>query len=88
MDSATVRGSRPCCYEGSKSVRTYGIADRVVQAQYGTGTITATNEFHTVIDFDQHGVRTFATPLVQLERSSTVAPVKPAPSHRRKRTAG
>ena len=68
-------------------MRTYDVADRVVQAQYGTGTITATNQYHTVIDFDEHGLRTFATPLVQLERSSTVAPAKPAPSHRRKRTA-
>ena len=82
-----VRGSRPRGFEGSTSVRTYGVADRVIQAQYGTGTITATNEYHTVIDFDEHGVRTFATPLIQLERSTTVAPVKPTPSHRRKRTA-
>lgn len=48
-----------------------------MQAQYGTGTITASNEHHTVIDFDEHGIRTFSTPLVRLERSSTAAPGRP-----------
>jgi hypothetical protein len=66
-------------------VRTYVTGDRVAQLQYGAGTITVSNEYHTVIDFDAHGVRTFATPLVQLERSSTVAPLKPPSTHRRKR---
>jgi hypothetical protein len=67
-------------------VRAYGIGDRVVQLQYGAGTITVSNEYHTVIDFDDHGVRTFATPLVQLERSSSVAPPKPPAANRRKRS--
>jgi hypothetical protein len=57
-------------------VRAYSIGDRVSQQQYGAGTVTAVNEYHTVIDFDEHGSRTFSTALVQLERSSTTAPVR------------
>jgi hypothetical protein len=57
-------------------VRPYAIGDRVSQPQYGAGTITAVDEHHTVIDFDEHGPRTFSTPLVKLERSSTIAPVR------------
>ncbi|MEW6322666.1 MAG: hypothetical protein AB1635_16460 [Acidobacteriota bacterium] len=52
----------------------FAVGDRVSQPQYGHGTITAVNEYHTVIDFDEHGVRTFATPMVRLERSTTAAP--------------
>ena len=61
----------------------YSTGDRVSQLQYGDGTVTATNEYHTVIEFDAHGLRTFATPLVRLERSSTPAPIKPAKTRRR-----
>jgi len=57
--------------------------NRVYQAQYGHGTVTAVNEYHTVVDFDAHGTRTFATPLVQLEPSSTPAPEKPAATRRK-----
>ncbi|HKE83488.1 MAG TPA: hypothetical protein VKB50_07040 [Vicinamibacterales bacterium] len=57
--------------------------DRVSQAQYGDGTVTAVNEHHTVIDFDVHGTRTFSTRLVQLEGTSTLAPPKPAKPRRR-----
>ena len=38
--------------------------DRVVQPQYGSGTIVEANEHHTVIDFDTEGVRRFVTRLV------------------------
>ena len=65
-----------------KDVPIYSNGDRVAQRQYGNGTVTAANEYHTVIDFDEHGSRTFATRLVQLERSSTAAPVKPTKSRR------
>ena len=61
----------------------YSAGDRVSQAQYGDGTVTVANEYHIVIDFDAHGSRTFATPLVQLERSSTAAPVKPTKTRKR-----
>ena len=64
-------------------MKPYSIGARVSQATYGTGTITLTNEYHTVIDFDEHGPRTFATGLVQLEHSSTVAPEKPKRARRK-----
>jgi hypothetical protein len=60
------------------------IGDRVAHDAYGDGTVTRVNEYHTVIDFDAHGVRTFSSPRVVLSPTTTVAPVKtPA---RRKRT--
>jgi hypothetical protein len=65
-------------------VKVYSIGARVSQTQYGSGTITAANEYHTVIDFDEHGSRTFATPLVQLAHSDTAAPIRPT---RRRRKA-
>lgn len=52
----------------------FAVGDRVAQAVFGHGTITAVNEYHTVIDFDEHGVRRFSTPLVRLERSTSAAP--------------
>jgi hypothetical protein len=61
----------------------YSVGDRVSQAQYGNGTITAANDHHTVIEFDEHGLRRFATPLVRLERSATLAPPKAAKPRRR-----
>ena len=57
-------------------MRSFAVGDRVSQSRYGTGTVTAVNEFHTVVDFDEHGSRTFSTAMVQLERSATTAPVK------------
>ena len=61
----------------------YTPGDRVAHAQYGDGTINAMNEYHTVIDFDAHGVRTFSSPRVVLSTSSTPAPVKPSKPARR-----
>jgi hypothetical protein len=61
----------------------YAIGDRVTQQQYGDGTITTANDRHTVIDFDEHGLRTFVTSLVHLERSSTAAPAKPQRAKRK-----
>jgi hypothetical protein len=49
--------------------------DRVAQAQYGPGTITQTDIYHTVIDFDEHGPRRFVTNRVVLE-----ATLDPGPS--------
>jgi hypothetical protein len=62
---------------------TYKVGDRVTQANYGPGTITGSDDHHTVIDFDEHGVRTFATSLVVLQRSTTPAPVRAAKARRR-----
>ena len=52
--------------------------DRVVQATYGPGTLVEVNEHHTVIDFDEHGRRVFATRLVVLQASTEPAPAKAA----------
>jgi hypothetical protein len=68
-------------------MRNFTIGDRVSQPQYGDGTVTTVNEYHTVIKFDEHGIRTFATARVQLEPSSSLAPEKPAPRARRKAVA-
>ena len=61
----------------------YTPGDRVAHTQYGDGTVNSVNEYHTVIDFDAHGVRTFVSPRVVLSASSTPAPVKPAKGARR-----
>jgi hypothetical protein len=64
-------------------VRLFAVGDRVSQPQYGPGTVAVCNEYHTTIDFDEHGPRTFATAIVKLERSTTLAPPK-AKATRRK----
>lgn len=51
--------------------------DRVAHAQYGDGTVSSVNEYHTVIEFDAHGARTFVSPRVVLTESKTPAPAKP-----------
>ena len=48
--------------------------DRVSHHQYGTGTITDRNVYHTVIDFDAHGVRRFATDRVVLDPTNVPSP--------------
>ena len=57
--------------------------DRVSQPTYGTGTLVEVNEHHTVIDFDEHGRKVFATRLVVLQATNEPAPAKAA----RKRAA-
>jgi hypothetical protein len=67
----------------------YGSGDRVTQAQYGDGTVIKADTYHTTIDFDDHGVRTFASERVVLVQATSVAPVrtrKRAPSRRRTTT--
>ena len=64
----------------------YSTGDRVFQPQYGDGTVTSANQYHTVVDFDAHGSRTFSTPLVRLERSETAAPI-PVKKPRRRAAA-
>lgn len=60
-------------------MRIFAVGNRVVQPQYGSGTITSANDRHTVIDFDNHGIRTFVTPMVKLEPTT-----EPAPSRRKR----
>ena len=68
-------------------MRNYVKGDRVVQAQYGPGTLTEVNEHHTVIDFDQHGVHRFVTKLVVLESTAEPAPPRAKGTRRPKATA-
>jgi hypothetical protein len=63
-------------------MRLFTAGDRVSQAQYGHGTVLRANEYHTQIEFDEHGLRTFSTRDSHLEESATVAPVKPPQSKR------
>jgi hypothetical protein len=64
-------------------VKQYSIGSRVSQTTYGAGTITLANEYHTVIDFDEHGSHTFATRVVHLEPSDTTAPERPKRARRK-----
>ena len=63
----------------------YTSGDRVAHSLYGHGTISSVNQYHTVIDFDEHGVRTFSSPRVVLATSYTLPPAKPAKVRRAKR---
>jgi hypothetical protein len=65
----------------------FKVGDRVTQANYGHGTITGADDHHTVIEFDEHGVRTFATSMVVLERTSEPAPARAAKARRAKAVA-
>jgi hypothetical protein len=64
----------------------YAKGDRVTHGTYGTGTIFSANAIHTVIDFDEHGHRTFVTNLVQLEKTSSPAPVRQKTARRAKKS--
>jgi hypothetical protein len=58
----------------SKSGGFPGKGDRVSHEQYGTGTVTDRDVYHTVIDFDAFGSRRFVTDRVVLERTSVPSP--------------
>jgi len=62
----------------------YAKGDRVSQPQYGPGTVIDANARHTVIDFDQHGLRTFVTDMVTLETTTEPAPVRSRAAARRR----
>ena len=64
-------------------MRMFNVGDRVAQPNYGAGTITSANDRHTVIDFDEHGIRTFVTQMVTLERTTEPAPAKSKGGSRR-----
>ena len=57
-------------------MKAWSKGDRVVQPTYGSGTLVEVNEHHTVIEFDEHGRKTFATRLVVLQATSEPAPTK------------
>jgi len=58
--------------------KTWTKGDRVVQPTYGAGTILEYNEHHVVIEFDEHGKKTFSTRLVVLQTTNEPAPAKAA----------
>ena len=64
------------------AMKNWSKGDRVTQPTYGAGTLVEVNEHHTVIDFDEHGRRTFATRLVVLQATNEPAPHK-APTRQR-----
>jgi len=68
-------------------VHIYTKGDRVSHGTYGSGTIFSANAIHTVIDFDEHGHRTFVTNLVQLEKTSSPAPVRQKAARRTRKAA-
>jgi len=50
------------------------LGDRVQHEQYGAGTVTLLDVYHTVIDFDGHGLRRFVTQRVVVERTDDPGP--------------
>ena len=63
-------------------MKLYAKGSRVTQADYGSGTVTSSDERYTVIEFDNHGRRTFVTDMVMLSKSEDPAPDRPAKTKR------
>ena len=57
-------------------MKSWSKGDRVTQPTYGAGTLVEVNEHHTVIDFDEHGRRTFVSRMVVLQATNEPAPPK------------
>jgi hypothetical protein len=66
-------------------VKLFAKGNRVSQANYGAGTVVSSDERYTVIEFDNHGRRTFITDMVTLAKSDEPAPNKPAKPKRTKK---
>ena len=64
-------------------VKLFAKGNRVTQPDYGTGTITSSDERYTVIEFDNHGRRVFVTDMVTLGKSDEPAPDRPAKKTRK-----
>ena len=69
-------GKTPPAYEDISRMPRYSPGKRVSQDQYGPGTIVECNERHTLIRFDDHGVRLFVTTIVDLNPSTLPEPSK------------
>jgi len=52
------------------------VSQRVHHDKYGLGVVSTTDSEYTVIEFDEHGRRTFSTRLVALQATSEPAPTK------------
>jgi hypothetical protein len=71
------------------AMKSWAKGDRVVQPNYGAGTLVEVNEHHTVIEFDEHGRRVFSTRLVVLQATNEPAPARAAKKRApRKKAAG
>ena len=65
-------------------MKLFAKSSRVSQPNYGSGTITSSDERYTVIEFDHHGRKTFLTDMVVLSKSDEPAPAKAAKESRRR----
>jgi hypothetical protein len=68
-------------------MKLFAKGSRVLQSNYGSGTVMTSDERYTVIEFDLHGKRTFITDMVALSASDQPAPSKPEKARRRKTPA-
>ena len=68
----------------AKDAHQFSANDRIDHSVYGTGTVVDVNSTHTLIDFDEAGVKKFITSMVKLAPSDTPAPEKPV--RRKKKT--
>jgi len=76
MAAAAATAAAADASHGGNCMKAWSKGDRVVQPTYGAGTLVEVNEHHTVIDFDEHGRRVFATRLVVLQATNEPAPAK------------
>ena len=63
-------------------MKLFAKGSRVLQTQYGSGTVASSDERYTVIEFDHHGRRTFVTDMVSLGASDEPAPNRPEKKRR------
>lgn len=66
-------------------ITSYEEGQQVKHQQYGLGTIVASNEDRTSIDFVEHGTKKFVTSMVVLEITDEQPAKKPAKKARRPR---
>ena len=65
-------------------MKLFAKGSRVKQSDYGSGTVASSDERYTIIEFDNHGRRTFVTDMVTLDKSDEPAPNKPEKARRKK----
>jgi hypothetical protein len=63
-------------------MKLFAKGSRVMQSQYGSGTVASSDERYTIIEFDNHGRRTFVTDMVTLGASDEPAPNRPEKKRR------
>lgn len=78
VSAVTEAAAADAANRAGNAMKAWTKGDRVVQPTYGPGTLVEVNEHHTVIEFDEHGRRVFATRLVALQATNEPAPAKAA----------